>query len=75
MRPAALTARCWAAEPGARPSFAEIVQLVAAAEWLSAAEVAWVDAPLGHPVYGEEERRPQRQEAYPVGSWELCNRV
>ena len=63
---AALTAQCWTAEPDERPSFAEVLGLVAADDWLSAEQLRWLDAPLGHPVYSEA-RRP-RQEAYPVGA-------
>lgn len=46
-----LTERCWASEPERRPSFGEIATLVTEKAWLTAAEIAWFDAPLGHPVY------------------------
>jgi hypothetical protein len=54
-----LTSRCWAAQDK-RPRFAEILEEVMADGWLAPGDVAWLDEPLGHPVYSVQ------QHAYPV---------
>lgn len=50
---AKLVRHCWARRPVERPKFAEVLERLQAAHTiLSPDEMQWLDAPHGHPVYG-----------------------
>ena len=57
---AQLMTSCWQRDPASRPSFGEALQRVRGLRdegGLSAADVAWLDAPEGHPVYYVTRRK------------------
>ena len=50
---ATLVKHCWNRRPAMRPKFAEVINVLnQAAIALSPEELAWLDVPSGHPIYG-----------------------
>mmetsp|Transcript_2087 Transcript_2087/g.4078 ORF Transcript_2087/g.4078 Transcript_2087/m.4078 type:complete len:123 (+) Transcript_2087:202-570(+) len=64
---------CWQGDPGKRPHFEDIVDVLNDMEKTkSEEEISWFEAPLGHPAYRKaKERKPAKEKSQKPAAPEL----